>query len=139
MSYIHVEDHNVTVISRTTIKVLFLYFNIWANSTIYIKIASKRGSDGLTVATTFNCHWISLGSWVGTPTFFEKALWRAVSVVFSKHVTHYGPWSGFPYYDLTQPPPPSSRGHPSLQTGGGAQLWDWALRTFVCTQLRHEN
>lgn len=29
------------------------------------------------------------------------AFWCARSVVFSKNGPHYGPWSGFPYYDLT--------------------------------------
>lgn len=34
---------------------------------------------------------------------YKRSLWRARSVALCKHATHYGPWSGFLYYNLTTP------------------------------------
>ena len=57
----------------------------------------------------------SMKSWVGTKNvvfcssydahtlfseIYKRGLWPTGSVTLSKHITLYGPWSGFPYYNL---------------------------------------
>jgi hypothetical protein len=68
--------------------------------------------------TTFDYHWKSMESLVGTKnlvllvatiafSFFEiykGGIKCARSVVLSKMVTHYGPRSGFLYYSMTTSP-----------------------------------
>ena len=39
----------------------------------------------------------------GTPTLFRNLLKPVWSMALSKHITHYGPWSGSLYYNLTTP------------------------------------
>ena len=35
---------------------------------------------------------------------YKMGLLRARSMALAKHVAHYGPWPGFPYYNLTDLP-----------------------------------
>jgi hypothetical protein len=134
-------------------------FRTRTNSIIY-KIYTEMGEgmgqpgqwllrDGSTRSMTFDYHWKSMESWVGTNQIVfcsshnavtysfskcnvnKRGLQYTGSVAFSKHVTHYGPRSGFLYYNLTTPP---SRGIPlSAIWGCVEQLLIWALGTFTST------
>jgi hypothetical protein len=59
----------------------------------------------------------------------------------SKHVTHYGPWSGFPYYNLTTPPPIESA--PLSSTCGCAEQlcrfdqWEHSLTLVILYEERN--
>jgi hypothetical protein len=79
----------------------------WAKN--YIEMMESTGS------MTVYCHWKSMESWEGTKNLGLCSgdneltlLWNLqmrslVCKELSKHVTHYGQWSGFPYYNLTTP------------------------------------
>jgi Ni,Fe-hydrogenase I cytochrome b subunit len=61
---------------------------------------------------------------------YLRVRWCAGSVTLSKHVTRYGPWAGFPYYNLAihYQEDSATQGHAEHRLGV------WAVGTFTSTQ-----
>ena len=80
-----------------------------------IKTQTEMGVEWENRGYNFRLPLEKFGEWVGSANlafysghkrllFFEiyrRVLLRAKSVALSQHVAHYGPWPGFPYYNLT--------------------------------------
>ena len=74
---------------------------------------------------------------------YKRGLYRARSVALSKHVTHYGPRSGFPYYDLTTPqreglpypPPGDALGCSVGRALGTLPVWSLKKKSVNTLQL----
>ena len=82
----------------------------------------KEGDMCQTGASTFHCHWeymeirtTQLGFYLDKEVFIVQGLWHSLD-----HVPLWSTISGFPYYNLNHPPPPSSetRGLPLSVTLG---------------------
>ena len=67
---------------------------------------------------------------------YKRGLKRIGSVAFSKHVTHYGPRSDFPYNNMTTPYHREGSPYPGTRW---AAMWVWALCTFTSSYIQNEN
>jgi hypothetical protein len=70
----------------------------------------------------------TLSSGYNMLTLFQNRQ-KKFSVALSKHVTHYGSWSGFPYYNLTTPIETTLS--LSFTKGRATQLWVWTVMTAL--------
>ena len=100
-------------------KYISIIFMTRTSSIIHKKTIYRNERRNINGSTTFDCHWKSMESWVRTKKLSLVAVrlqWpmhllrvfkiykrRPFSVTLTKHVTHYGPRSGFPYYNLITP------------------------------------